>query len=112
MLTDADQDALRRAQKPDEVSKEDAIAAVTAAAWPEMGEACGHTGCEDHREVKRRLIHSRAGMFGADSTLEGAIAEIQSAQQCLWVADVMGHDLLVVTAEGRRHFYEVRRPES
>jgi hypothetical protein len=95
-----------------EVSKEEAYDAAEKAAWPEMGESCGHRGCEEHREAKRLLIHCRAGGLGADWPLADVVNAIVNAQQCAWVVDLMGHDLLVVAEDGRRLLFEVGRPKS
>jgi hypothetical protein len=98
-------------REPVEVSKEDAIAAVRAAGWPEMGDSCGHRGCEEHQEPKRWIVHSRAGGFGCDVDVESAVQEIEAGQRCVWVYGLLGHNLVVVGADGRTLAYEIPRPE-
>lgn len=93
------------------VDKAVAIEAVREASWAEQVTTCGHRGCEEHQGDGQRMIHCVSG-FGCDVSLDQAIAEIEAASQVVWADHWLHHDLAVVTAEGRVHCYDVRRPDA
>jgi hypothetical protein len=92
-----------------EISKDAAIEAVRGASWAEQVATCGHRGCEDHVGDGKRYIHVFSG-FGMDMPLDGVEEEIRAAQRVGWIDHLLRHDLAAVTAEGRTHCYDVRRP--
>lgn len=96
-----------------EISKADAVAALRKASWTQYRDelsTCGHTGCQDHPGSVER-IHSTLSGLGADWDVEAAVAFIESAQRCGWLAgSLLGHDLAVVGADGRRVRFEAKRP--
>jgi hypothetical protein len=96
-----------------EISKTDAIIAVRDASWTQYRAelaTCGHTGCEDHPGGVQR-IHSLLGGFGADWDVDQVVPFIESAQRCGWlVGSLLGHELAVVGADGRRMRFEAKRP--
>lgn len=93
-----------------EITKDEAITFVTEASWPGRPVVtCGHRGCEEHVEDGERYIHVFSG-FGMDMPLAGVIEEIRTAQRTGWIDHLLRHDLACITAEGRVHCYDVRRP--
>lgn len=104
-----------------EITKDEALAAVRAAAWPNgQVSTCGHRGCEEHVEDGPLYIHVLSG-FGMDMPLESVEEEIRSARRVYWVdqddqdtapwAWAMTHQLAAETADSYVYHYEVRRPE-
>ena len=81
-----------------DVSKDEAVAAVTAAAWE------AYNG--------RKIVHTYAGPFGADWNLADAVAEITAADQVAWVDDMLGHNLTTVSPDGRVIRFDVQRPRT
>ena len=102
-----------------EITKDEALAAVRAAAWPNgQVSTCGHRGCEEHVEDGPLYIHHVVSGFGMDMPLESVEEEIRDARKVYWIdpdaaplAWALGHQLAAVTADGRVHLYEVKRPE-
>ncbi len=98
-----------------EISKHDAITAVTTDSWtqerPELA-TCGHRGCEDHPGGVQRIHTLSPKGLGADWDLTDAVAFIESSARCGWIVAgfSMGHDLLVADADGYRIRFEVKRP--
>lgn len=55
----------------------------------------------------RTVIHTFAGVFGADWNLDGAVAFVRDAARIEWSRHLLGHDLLVVDRDGRRVRFDV-----
>lgn len=93
-----------------EITKDEALAAVRAAAWPNgQMSTCGHRGCEEHVEDGPLYIHVLSG-FGMDMPLESVEEEIRDASRVRWVerdtwAWALSHHLAAETADGHTHFY-------
>lgn len=82
---------------------EEATEALTKAAFtvtdPDMSD-CGRT-----------LIHCQIGSFGADWDLDAAIALLADARSIEWRWNLLRHDLCVVGADGKAHYFGVEWPE-
>lgn len=95
--------------KDNSLTVDEAIDLVRKYSWPEMGDSCGHTGCEMHQEVKRR-IHSTLGGLGADRNLDSVEAMIRTSTGRWWEPwHLLGHCLAIET-DGRTYYYEVPAP--
>lgn len=84
------------------ITADEAIAALTAAAFEVTNEQDENFG--------RTLVHSMAGGFGADWDLDSAITAAQEARDIAWMDDLFGHDLAVLTQDGRVRKFGVKRP--
>jgi len=93
------------------ITREEALAAVRRDAWTTTVAVCGHTGCEDHQGPGPRYVHCLSG-FGMDIPLESVEEEIQAAKKVGWVDHWMDHDLAVITADEKIHYYAVKRPSA
>jgi hypothetical protein len=96
-----------------EISKDEAIAAVRRDSWTQYRSelaTCGHPGCEDHPGGVER-IHSLLGGIGADWDVTHVVEFIESAQRCGWLkGSFLGHQLVVLGADGRRVRFEAKKP--
>jgi hypothetical protein len=63
-----------------------------------------------HTEEGRDIIHSRAGMLGADWDLDDVLEAIDAAQLVEYGPDILAHHLRVVTEDGRTLQFEVPMP--
>lgn len=86
----------------DPLSVEDATKYLVDAAF--------HVTDPDSSDFGRMIVHSFAGGFGADRDLDGVLAEVEKAREIRWVDHLLGHDLAVVTDEGRMLCFDVKRP--
>jgi len=84
------------------ITVDEAIEALAAAAFKVTNEQDENFG--------RTLIHSMAGGFGADWDLDSAITASQHARDIAWMDDLFGHDLAVLTQDGRVRKFGVKRP--
>jgi hypothetical protein len=76
---------------------EDAVAAARAAASP--------------TEEGRTVLHCFAGGFiGADWDIEEVVKEIERAREIGWVPHLLGHNLAILTHEGRIRHFQVPAP--
>lgn len=75
------------------------------------GEECEHCGGSGRVAGGRMLIHSILGGMGADHEVDDVLAQLDRATDVRW-SDMgpLGHDL-VVTVDGRKYFYQVKRPK-
>jgi hypothetical protein len=84
------------------ITADEAIAALTVAATEVTDETSSDYG--------RTLIHSMAGPFGADWDLASAITAAQHARDIAWMDDSYGHELAVLTQDGRVRKFNAQRP--
>ncbi len=57
----------------------------------------------------RRIIHTFAGMIGADWDADDSVAFIARSSGRAWVDHLLGHDLSVLV-DGRVVYFDVKRP--
>jgi hypothetical protein len=97
-----------------EITKDEAIAALRAAAWEEQPESedavCGHPGCTDHPAKGRMRIHSFRSFIGCDWDLDRAEAAVRAAQAVAWVDDILDHNLAVREQDGGTVRFDAKRP--
>jgi hypothetical protein len=93
------------------VSRAEFIDAVRAQAFDE-GESCEHCDGTGRAYPGRRIVHCVGSFTGADWDEAGVIAEIEDAREVRWVPNGLpgGHNLAVLTAEGRTWRFQVERP--
>ena len=84
------------------ITVDEAIEALTAAAFKVTNEQDENFG--------RTLIHSMAGGFGADWDLDSAITAAQHARDIACMDDLFGHELAVLTQDGRVRKFNAQRP--
>jgi hypothetical protein len=85
-------------------TKDEAINAVKAAAFKVTD--------PDSDDCGREIVHCFAGAFGADWDVDDAILVIASARDIAWTDHWAGHDLVVLTDDGRLRWFNVQRPET
>lgn len=83
------------------ITKDEAIAALTAAAFTVTDEEDSSYG--------RALTHCMRSFIGADWDLSEAIETIQQASQVAWTDNPFNHDLTVLT-DGSVYCFDVKRP--
>lgn len=97
---------------PDEITKEEALAALRAAAWTQPARdedaECGHPGCVNHPGPGRLRIHSILGGIGADHDLTTAEHYVDQAESVRWSPSFSGHDLVVSMPDGRVYWYHAQ----
>lgn len=91
------------------VTKEDAAAALRAAAWTRPSE-CGECGRPLENPDTEPRIHRRGSFTGADIRLADALADVDLATDIGWQPDLTGHELAALV-DGRIWSYEVRAPD-
>jgi hypothetical protein len=86
------------------------IDAVRAQAWDD-GEEC--PTCQGGGKVYpgRRIVHCQSGFIGADWDEDAVIAEIEKAKVVQWGGGFMGHDLAVLTGDGKVWRFAVTWPK-
>jgi hypothetical protein len=88
------------------ITADEAIAAVKAQAFTITD--------PDASDCGRTIVHSVAIggplMLGADWDLDDVVTELWSAREIAWFDDFMGHELALISAEGRAYKFEVKRP--
>jgi hypothetical protein len=86
--------------------RKQAVELARAAAWtnPHGCDYCDHV-CDPGTPT----IHTMAGGFGADWSLEEAVEFIVEADECQWVQSIFGHDL-AATKDGRTVMFQVKKP--
>jgi len=91
--------------EPLRITREEAIAALTAAAFTV-------TDPED-QNYGRTLTHCMMSFTGADWDLSAAIEKIQQTDVggVAWVKDMFGHELSVLV-DGRAYRFDVKRPDT
>lgn len=89
--------------------REEAITRMYDAAFDE-GKACDHCDGTGRVSGGRKLVHSMAGMFGADHDIESVAADIRRADRVAWVHHWNDHDL-GIEVDGRAIVYAVPHPE-
>jgi hypothetical protein len=93
-----------------DVSKEEAIAALTGAAWHSPEGRCDN--CDHTCGTSRQLVHCVAGGLGADWDLAGAVAAVRAAVQVVWRLHLLGHELAILDSKGSIYSFEVRMPDA
>lgn len=92
------------------LTKEEAIRLVNEHSSQEFDESCGHTGCEDHLIVARRVIHCLGNFTGADWDVESVKTEIRESDEVRWVGGP-GFDHGLAVVKGNRMWrFAVPRP--
>ena len=109
-----------------DLSKEDALAALRAAAWPEHQEKVyepaiygdgkpvlldGEQLYRDITPPERKVIHTQGGGFGSDWDLEGAEEFIRGATEVFWGFALFGHHLHATSAAGQHIAFDVQAPD-
>ena len=108
------------------LSKEDAIAALRAAAWTEHqekvyipaidndGKPVLLNGEQLYRDItppERKIVHTFMGSIGADSSLESAEDFIRIATEVYWGFSLFGHHLRAVSVAGAVVSFDVTAPD-
>lgn len=115
--------------EPRQCSVDEAVEAVTAAAWTESPRADADEAAfkaiemlEAHdamgalnvliewRGPQRKMIHTMAG-FGCDLPLESAIERIRDADEVGWSLSIFAHDLIAVGPGDKAMRFDVRCPD-
>lgn len=84
-----------------ELTKEQAIAAVSANSWTEVGDdsACGHRGCKDHAPEERQMLESTSSV---DFLLVNVVNLIQAAESINWAPGTIGPSVLTIVSGDAR----------
>lgn len=78
----------------------------------DTGRKCEHCNGEGTVPGGDKVIHSRAGAFGADWNLDGVVEAIEAAREVQWAdGSFMGHDLGVHTKDDRIVRFAVTRTQ-
>lgn len=75
-----------------------------------LTEAAFEVTDEESRDFGRTIVHCFSRGMGADWDLHSAIAEVENAREIRWVDHLLGHNLLVVSKDGRNRCFDVKRP--
>lgn len=88
----------------DRLTADEAVERLTTAAFEVTDQESSDFG--------RKIVHCFAGGFlGADWDLDAAIAAVREAQDIAWTDDLLKHDLVVLTNDGRVRRFNVQRPK-
>ena len=66
-------------------------------------------GSENHRPMKREIIHCLMSFTGADWDVEDVLRCIETASAVEW-CNREGHDLAITGPDGRRYYFGVPKP--
>ncbi len=93
------------------MSRAEFIDAVRAQAWDD-GKTCPTCRGEGKVRPGRRIVHCAGSCTGADWDEETVVAAIEAARDVRWLPDGIpgGHNLAVLTTEGREWRFQVTHP--
>jgi hypothetical protein len=92
-----------------EADRIDAIARAEKAAF-DTGKECEHCDGTGRVPGGEKVIHSMAGSFGADWTVEAVVDAIKDADRVAWVDHWNDHDL-GIEKDGKVYRFAVPYPE-
>lgn len=75
-----------------------------------LTEAAFEVTDEESSDFGRKIVHCYSAGFGADWDLDNVVAEVENAREIRWVDHLLGHNLLVVSKDGRNRCFDVKRP--